>query len=140
MMDSKLNAMPNLFSALHKKMMENHQQLLSHYGLSKIHLPYLMILSAHEDGLTQKEMVDQLFLDKGHASRALRDLVDKHMINKDDQTTYKNKYFTNENGLKVVQAVRKQTMDLRKKVIESLTEEELVLFTKVIEKMIEVLE
>ncbi|MCD8561995.1 MAG: hypothetical protein LRY20_00690 [Acholeplasmataceae bacterium] len=79
-------------------------------------------------------------MDKGHASRALRDLVDKQMINKDDQTTYKNKYFINENGLKVVQAARKQTIDLRKKVIESLTEEELILFTKVIEKMIEVLE
>lgn len=135
-----INTMPTLFSALHKKMMERHHQLLSKYGLTKIHMPYLMVLGDHQEGLTQKEMIDLLFLDKAHASRALRDLVSKHMIYKDDETLYKNKYYILEEGQKIVEESKKETMLVKMKILESMTEDEIVLFRKLIERIIKILE
>lgn len=140
MRNTNLDQMPTLFAALHKRMMENHQKILSEFGLTKIHMPYLMILKDHEEGLTQKEMIDALFLDKGHASRALRDLLEKEMIKRDDETMYKNKYHLLDQGQKVVTAVKKDSMQLRMKILELMTEEEIVLFRNLAEKIIKILE
>lgn len=135
-----LDQMPQLFAALHKKMMDNHQKILLTYGLTKMHMPYLMILNQHPDGLTQRDMIDALFLDKGHASRALRDLIALEMIKKDDETMYKNKYYLCEKGKLVVLAMKKDSEQLRMKILESMTEEEVILFRNLSEKIIKILE
>lgn len=135
-----LDAMPTLFAALHKRMMDNHQRILSQYGLTKIHSPYLMILNDHKEGLTQREMIDALFLDKAHASRALRDLISMMMIKRDDETMYKNKYYLLEKGQEVVDSLKKDTMLLRMKILESMTEEEISMFRNLTEKIIKILE
>ena len=135
-----LDAMPTLFAALHKKMMDNHQKILSDYGLTKIHSPYLMILNDHKEGLTQREMIDALFLDKAHASRALRDLISMSMIKRDDETMYKNKYYLLEKGEEVVTALKKDTLQLRMKILELMTEEEIMMFRNLTEKIIKILE
>lgn len=139
-MNQDLNSLPILFAALHKKMMEQHQKLLLEAGLSRIHVPYLMILSEHEQGLTQKEMIDLLFLDKAHASRALRDLIDKKMIRKNDETIYKNKYFLEENGRKMIQKMQETQQALRMKMLSALDEDEVLLFKRLSEKLLKLLE
>lgn len=140
MKNTSIDSMPTLFAALHKRMMENHQKILSEYGLTKIHMPYLMILNDHKEGLTQREMIDALFLDKGHASRALRDLLEKDMIKRDDETMYKNKYYLLDQGKEVVTAVKKDSMQLRMKILELMTEEEMILFRNLAEKILKILE
>lgn len=140
MKNTSLDSMPTLFAALHKRMMENHQKILNEYGLTKMHMPYLMVLNDHQEGLTQREMINALFLDKGHASRALRDLLEKGMIKRDDDTMYKNKYYLLPLGEEVVRFVKKDSMQLRMKILELMTEEEIVLFRSLAEKIIKILE
>jgi DNA-binding MarR family transcriptional regulator len=139
-MNPDLNSLPMLFSALHKKMMEQHQQFLLEVGLSKMHVPYLMILAEHQEGLTQKEMIDQLFLDKAHASRALRDLIMKKMIRKDEETIYKNKYYLEEKGRNIIKNMRETTQALRMKIFSSLDDDEVALFKRLSEKLLKLLE
>lgn len=139
-MNPDLNSLPMLFSALHKKMMEQHHKLLIEAGLSRIHIPYLMILSEHKEGLTQKEMIDLLFLDKAHASRALRDLIDKHMIRKDEETIYKNKYYLEEDGMHIIKKMNETTQAWRMRIFSELDDDEISLFKRLTEKLLKLLE
>lgn len=139
-MNPDLNSLPMLFSALHKKMMEQHHKLLIEAGLSRIHIPYLMVLSEHEKGLTQKEMIDLLFLDKAHASRALHDLVDKKIIRKDEETIYKNKYYLEEDGKQIIKKMNETTQTLRMKIFSELEDQEIALFKRLSEKLLKLLE
>lgn len=134
-MRNDLDMLPMLFGMLHKKMMEQHQEVLTQNGLNKTHMPYLMVLSKHQDGMTQKEMIETLFLDKGHASRALKELVKLNMVRVDAERTYKNKYFLQEQGLSVIKKIKSVNDSVKEKIENVLTDEELGVLRGLIQKI-----
>jgi len=134
-MRNDLDMLPMLFGMLHKKMMDQHQEVLVHNGLNKTHLPYLLVLSKHVDGMTQKEMIDALFLDKGHASRALKELVELHMVRIDQERTYKNKYYIEHRGLSIIKEIKQVNDSVRKKIENVLTDEEIMVLNSLIQKI-----
>lgn len=139
-MNQDMNFLPILFSTLHKRMMDYHQQVLSKYGLAKIHMPYLMILFEHPEGMTQREMIETLFLDKAHASRALKDLVELKFVRKDDEGTYKNKYYILDLGKALIQESRSEGLRLREKLASVLTKEEIEQFRHISSKIMSIFE
>lgn len=139
-MSKDMSTLPMMFNALHKKMMEKHQNILMSSNLSKVHMPYLLILADHPEGITQKAMTDLLFMDKAHASRALKDLLSKNMIKKDDETVYKNKYYLSDEGKTVVENIKEVSRRLREHIIKALTTEELELFRQLSDKIVRIID
>ncbi len=139
-MNQDMNFLPILFATLHKRMMDYHQQVLTKYGLAKIHMPYLMILHEHPEGMTQREMIDSLFLDKAHASRALKDLVQLGFVRKDDEGTYKNKYYILDLGKALIQESRSEGLRLREKLASVLSKDEIEQFRHISSKIMSIFE
>lgn len=123
-MDNSISMLPTLLHTLRKKMMEDNNKLLESYELTQIHIPYLMVLCHHKEGLPQKEMIDIIHLDKAHASRALKELVLKEILIKEDKSTYKNKYFLSEKGLELTKKMRALNQNNHEEVFSILTDEE----------------
>ena len=84
-MKEDMTLLPMLFQALHRKMMEQHQRIMEEHQLSKIHIPYIILLSKLPEGLTQKELTEKTMMDKAHTSRAIRELIEKEIIEKDKE-------------------------------------------------------
>jgi DNA-binding MarR family transcriptional regulator len=135
MMDNSISMLPMLLHTLRKRMMEEYNKLLDSYGLTQIHVPYLMVLCHHQEGLPQKEMIDIIHLDKAHASRALKELVTKEIIIKEDKNTYKNKYFLSEKGLELTKKMKSLNRNSHEEVFSILTEEERKQLENIVKKM-----
>jgi DNA-binding MarR family transcriptional regulator len=124
MMDHSISMLPTLLHTLRKKMMEEHNELLELYGLTQMHIPYLMVLCNHKEGLPQMDMIEKIHLDKAHASRALKELVNKNILIKEDKKTYKNKYFLSEKGLELTNRMRLLNQRSHEEIFSILTDEE----------------
>lgn len=123
-MDNSISMLPTLLHTLRKKMMEEYNKLLDSYGLTQAHVPYLMVLCHHKEGLPQKEMIDIIHLDKAHASRALKELVIKEILIKEDKNTYKNKYFLSDKGLELTKKMKLLNHSSHEEIFSILTDEE----------------
>ncbi len=124
-----------LLNVLQKKMMEEHISYLETFGLTKQHIPYLMILWNHKEGISQTDMIDQIHFDKAHASRALKDLLLKKIIVKEDINTYKNKYFLSESGLEIAQKIKLQNKKIHEEIFSILTDEERIQIENIVKKL-----
>jgi DNA-binding MarR family transcriptional regulator len=136
-MRNDLDMLPMLFGMLHKKMMEQHHEVLTKHGLNKTHIPYIMFLSKHKEGLTQKEMSEKLFLDKGHTSRALKELVDCGIIRKDQEKTYKNKYYLEVKGIAIIKEIKAASDVVKEKIEGLLTDGEIQVLRNLIQKIMQ---
>ncbi len=134
-MNHDILLLPMLFTALQKKMMEQHQKIMDQYQISKAHMPYLMMLRSNKEGMTQHELSEKSFLDKAHTSRALKELLEKNLVEKEDISKYKNKFKLTEKGLKVAQAFKAEGSKMHKKVFEALSKEELEQLRNIIAKL-----
>lgn len=134
-MNHDMSLLPMLFSALQKKMMEQHQKIMDQYQISKAHMPYLMMLRSSKEGMTQHELSEKSFLDKAHTSRALKELLEKNLVEKEDLSKYKNKFKLTEKGLEVAQAFKAEGSKMHKKVFETLSKEELEQLRNIISKL-----
>ncbi len=139
-MNHDMSLLPMLFSALQKKMMEQHQKIMDLYHISKAHVPYLMMLNANKDGMTQHELSEKSFLDKAHTSRALKELIESGILEKGDITKYKNKYKLTEKGLEIAKAFKAQGAKMHQRVFEVLTKEELSQLRSIIAKLYDTIE
>ncbi len=134
-MKEDMSLLPMLFQALHKKMMEQHQKLMEAHQLSKIHIPYIMMLSKIKEGLTQKELSDKTMLDKAHTSRAIRELIEKGIIEKDSDISYKYKLKLTNKGLELSELFKNQADQIHKKVFSSLDDDEIKDLRRLIQKL-----
>lgn len=132
--------MPILFAAMRKKMMEQHQSILSSHHLSKTHLPYLLILNDKLEGLMQNEMSEMLALDKAMTSRSLKELQVNGYVIKEEINTYKNKFRLTDKGHEVVREFKKQNALMREKVFEALTVDEIDQLSNIIAKLYQAFE
>lgn len=134
-MKQSISMLPMLLNVLQKKMMEEHISYLETFGLTKQHIPYLMILWNHKEGISQTDMIDQIHFDKAHASRALKDLLLKKIIVKEDINTYKNKYFLSESGLEIAQKIKLQNKKIHEEIFSILTDEERIQIENIVKKL-----
>ena len=116
--------LPVLLGILRKKIMEGQLQYFSQFGLSKQHIHYVVILWNHKEGLTQKEIIEFAHFDKAHASRALKELIDKNLIEKEDKKTYKNKYFLTKEGSEIAEKTKQNNHQIFEEIFSVLTEDE----------------
>ena len=130
-----ISMLPMLLNVLRKKMMEEHRILLESYGLTQKHLDYLMLLNCHKSGLAQKDIVERIHLDKAHASRSLRELVEKGILSKEDKKGYNNKYFLSNFGLEVSEKIKSQSLRIHQEVFSVLSEEEREQIEKIAKKL-----
>ena len=82
-------------------------------------------------------MSEKLFLDKGHTSRALKELVDCGIIRKDQERTYKNKYYLEEKGIVIVKEIKAASDAVKEKIEELLTDEEIQVLRNLIQKIMQ---
>lgn len=134
-MNPDMSLLPMLFSALQKKMMEQHQKIMDQYQISKAHMPYIMMLNSNKDGMTQHELSEKSFLDKAHTSRALKELAEKGVLEKEDINKYKNKFKLTTKGLEIADAFKVQGSKMHQRVFETLTKEELSQLRGIITKL-----
>jgi len=140
MMSHDMSLLPMLFSAIQKKMMEQHQKIMDKYGISKSHMPYIMMLKSNKEGMTQQELTEKSFLDKAHTSRSLKELLEKGYVEKENTSKYKNKFRLTEQGLEVAKEFKTEGAKVHKKVFEVLSEEEIQQLGKIVSKIYDAFE
>ncbi len=123
-MENSMSTLPVLLGVLRKRIMEEQMKYLDQFDLSKQHIHYLIVLWNHKEGLLQKELVEFVHFDKAHASRALKELIIKDMIYKEDKNTYKNKYYLTEKGLEVAGKIKTRSHKIIEDIFSILSEEE----------------
>lgn len=134
-MKNSISMLPTLLKILQQKMMEEHIKYLETLDLSKQHVPYLMVLWNNREGLSQKEIIDKIRFDKAHTSRALKELVNKNIVIKEDKNGYKNKYFLAKSGLEIAQNIKLENQRIHEEVFAILTEEERLQIEKIVKKL-----
>ncbi len=139
-MNHDMSLLPMLFSALQKKMMEQHQKIMDLYQISKAHMPYIMMLNTNKEGMTQHELTEKSFLDKAHTSRSLKELIEKDIIEKEEINKYKNKFKLTSKGLEIAQAFKAEGSKMHKKVFESLSKDELDQLRNILTKLYDAIE
>jgi DNA-binding MarR family transcriptional regulator len=120
-----------------KKIMDEHLKYFESLGLSKQHIPYMMVLSNHQEGLSQTEIVDIIKHDKAHASRALHELISLDYAYKDHETKYKNKHYLTDKGLQIAMKIKHKNDEILDEIFSVITEEEKKELEKILRKVIE---
>jgi DNA-binding MarR family transcriptional regulator len=138
-MERDISYLPILMHTLHKRMTEVHDEVLTNFDLSRKHVPFLMILTKHKEGLTQQEITEKLNLDKGHISRTLRDLESKGYIEKIGESSYKNVFKATDKSNKIRKVIKEENHKIVNRVLDVLTEEEILAFELTIQKIMEAL-
>ncbi len=134
-MDRDISYLPVLFHRLQKKMMDEHEGIMTSYDLTKRHIPFLMILGRNKEGLTQQEISEMIKMDKAHTSRTLRDLEQRGYVKKLGDSTYKNKYIVTKKAEDARDAIKENNQLMLKKVLSVLTDEELDVFENIVKKL-----
>ncbi|MCF7930773.1 MAG: MarR family transcriptional regulator [Acholeplasmataceae bacterium] len=139
-MNHDMSLLPMVFSALQKKMMEQHQKIMDLYQISKAHMPYIMMLNTNKEGMTQQELTEKSFLDKAHTSRSLKELIEKNIVEKEDINKYKNKFKLTSKGLEIAQAFKAEGSKMHQKVFETLSKNELDQLRNILTKLYDAIE
>lgn len=139
-MNHDMSMLPMLFSALQKKMMEQHQKIMDQYHISKTHMPYIMMLNSNKNGMTQHELSEKSFLDKAHTSRALKELLEKNILEKENIGKYKNKFKLTDEGITIANAFKVEGSKMHQRVFEALTKEEINQLRNIITKLYQSIE
>ncbi|MDL2310806.1 MarR family winged helix-turn-helix transcriptional regulator [Peptostreptococcaceae bacterium OttesenSCG-928-C18] len=123
--------LPILINKLKKRIDNVNNDILKEYGLSKLHLLYLMLLLETEEGLTLKELSEHLGFDKANTSRAISQLIAKKYVQKKLQGELELKYKVEltEKGREISSVIWNQNQEANIELIGLFTPEELrVLF------------
>lgn len=134
-MDHSISMLPMLFNILRKKMIIEHQKLMESHELTRRHIPYLMILFNHKEGLLQQEIVDKVHMDKAHASRSLKELLLREFIIKEDKKGYNKKYFLSDKGIDLTLKMKTQSQSIHEEVFSILDDEERTQFEDIIKRL-----
>ncbi len=120
-----------------KKIMDEHLKYFESQNLSKQHLPYMMILSNHQEGLSQTQIIDIVKHDKAHASRALKELIELNYAHKDSEKGYKNKYYLTKKGLDIAVKIKHKNDEIMDEIFSVITEEEKHVLEDILKKVVE---
>lgn len=134
-MSRDISYLPVLFHTLHKKMMEEHENIITSYDLTRKHVPFLMVMARSEEGFTQQEISEKMSMDKAHTSRTLRELEEKGYVLKLGEGSYKHKYIITEKAKKIKEIIKSSNDEIVKRMLEVLTDDEINQFESIIKKI-----
>lgn len=125
--------LPVMINKLKKRLDSTNDAILKQYGLSKLHLLYLMALLEHDEGMTLKELSDFLGFDKANTSRAITKLVAKKYVQKRSQGELELKYKVSltAQGREVASLIQAQNESANQQIVALFTPEELGLLAKI---------
>jgi len=126
---------------VHKLTKLIHQALeaeIADYDISRLHVPYIKILSMKEDGVTQKELTKILDVDKANTSRAVNDLIKKGYVKKAYQENLEVNYrlLLTEKGIVLANKMMKTIENKYVELFSILGVEELNEFSDMLERVI----
>jgi DNA-binding MarR family transcriptional regulator len=130
----------SLTQELHSLTKMIHQSLddqIKDLNISRLHAPYIKLLSVFKTGLTQKELTSKLGVDKANTSRAINDLVKKNYVKKDFQENLEINYklVLTEKGLALSNTLMKTVEDKYVELFSVLELEELETFRRIVKKI-----
>lgn len=137
MPNKEIACFPIWFAKIRKAVQKRQIELLKPYGLSSIHAMYLVALIHCDEGMTLRELCEQLFVDKANTSRAIATLEEQDYIEKKFLTTSKQKcrICLTPKGNLIAHKVADDMMQARDILMGELTEEELETVRNVMNKI-----
>lgn len=112
--------------------------LLKPYAISSVHAPYLLLLLSHQQ-LTRKDFNEILNVDKANTTRVIKDLEQNKMITYDKNV--RNGYISlTDTGLEIANLIDEWMAQKKKLFLTGVKEENLQVFTYVLQDIIEILE
>lgn len=136
-MDNNTPVFSVFLHVMKKKIMDEHLKYFESQNLSKQHLPYMMILSNHQGGLAQTQIIDIIKHDKAHASRALKELIELNYAYKDNEKGYKNKYYLTDKGFEIAVKIKHKNDEILDEIFSVITEEEKHVLEDILKKVVE---
>ncbi|MGN0716043.1 MAG: MarR family winged helix-turn-helix transcriptional regulator [Anaerovoracaceae bacterium] len=127
-----------LQSGQFKKLMEEQiTGLRKKYGLKKAEIEILYFLSRCGEHNTSSDIYYQLMMNRGHISQAVDGLCQKHLIEAvpDREDRRYVHYIILDSAMEIVQQIEKVHEDVRREVLEDISEEELKVFQNVAVKI-----
>lgn len=130
----------NIFSKLHvlaKRYMKLSKEELEQINLTMVQANVLSILANNKEEMIQREIGEKAFLKAGSMSRMIDTLEEKGLVFREQDPESRRSYkinLTNE-GVRVNELSKKIFKDVENKLFSHLTDEEKVLFLRLIEKI-----
>ncbi|MDD5937035.1 MAG: MarR family transcriptional regulator [Clostridiales bacterium] len=135
MSDIEVSCAPVWFARIRKAIQRRHIELLKPYGLSSIHAMYLTALYHSENGMTLRELCDQLFVDKANTSRAITTLETNGYVEKEGNDKLRYRIKLTLKGHEVAQLVVTDMRKVHDIMFRSVTEDEKDIIRKVMQKV-----
>jgi len=131
---------PVLMRTMKKDMDNRCRKEMDEYGISKIHLGYLMVLSQGEATLTS--LSDALSVDRSNTTRAIADLRSKGLVVDDREKENSKKYNLSltEEGLKLTVLIEKKLDTAFDEYVKGISPKELKSLIETLEKIKENIE
>jgi DNA-binding MarR family transcriptional regulator len=126
MSDKEVACFPIWFAKIRKSIQKRQMELLRPYGLSSIHAMYLVTLLHCDNGMTLRELCENLFVDKANTSRAIAVLEELGYIEKKlTESKLKNRICLTEQGTQIARMVTEDVKAAHDVLFASLTAEEI---------------
>ena len=121
-----------------KKLLEEQiAELRQKYDMKKAELEILYFLSKCGSHNTSKDIHYQLMMNKGHISQAVDSLCKRHYIiaTPDQQDRRYIHYQLSDSAQKIVEEMAKKRLEMDRRIVEGISEEDLEIFRAVSEKI-----
>lgn len=135
-MDTQMEAM--LQGGPFKKLLEEQiAELRQKYDMKKAELEILYFLSKCGSHNTSKDIHYQLMMNKGHISQAVDSLCKRHYIiaTPDQQDRRYIHYQLSDSAQQIVEEMAKKRLEMDRRIVEGISEEDLEIFRTVSEKI-----
>ncbi|MGN0323107.1 MAG: MarR family winged helix-turn-helix transcriptional regulator [Oliverpabstia sp.] len=135
-MDTRMEAM--LQGGPFKKLLEEQiAELRQKYDMKKAELEILYFLSKCGSHNTSKDIHYQLMMNKGHISQAVDSLCKRHYIiaTPDQQDRRYIHYQLSDSAQQIVEEMAKKRLEMDRRIVEGISEEDLEIFRAVSEKI-----
>lgn len=135
-MDTQMEAM--LQGGPFKKLLEEQiAELRQKYDMKKAELEILYFLSKCGSYNTSKDIHYQLMMNKGHISQAVDSLCKRHYIiaTPDQQDRRYIHYQLSDSAQQIVEEMAKKRLEMDRRIVEGISEEDLEIFRAVSEKI-----
>lgn len=120
---------------LMKKLHSFADPVLEKYGLSRIHVHYLVFLHGFHQNLNAKELSDHLGVDKANTSRALNELLKRNLVLRTTDESKQQILELSKEGAIIAQELKETNKMEMDKLLSVLTTEERITLREILRKI-----
>ncbi len=124
------------FSVIYRHGRIMHDKAVKHFGLTGQQMGYLRYINEHP-GTSQEELAKNMHIDKGAVAKAVRDMVDKGYIRREQNPQDKRAYclFTGDKAVDICRCGEAHAAEFERRLTEGMTEEEIMEFKILLKKI-----